>query len=92
MQTGIHRGLLAALALLVLLAQWGVIEHNYEDHDHGELCHLCLSAASHDETMASSPSAFPASIDTLFVVHATSYQLPAFRVRRHTIRAPPRFS
>ncbi|MCW8919361.1 MAG: hypothetical protein OQL08_11185 [Gammaproteobacteria bacterium] len=42
-----RHSLITLLAVITLLSQWGWLEHGYHDHESGEVCELCVSAAGH---------------------------------------------
>ena len=78
-------------ALTILLTQWGLLAHQFAEHEHGHVCELCVVAASHQDILPSSAPLLSS------VQHLSPYLgiIPAVRV--HTvelfsqpIRAPPR--
>lgn len=82
------------LAAIVLLVQWHLVMHVYQDHHHGHdedgVCELCLVADLHHHAAPSAPPAplaHPSSPDDfppLATRAAASRSIVAYRVR-----APP---
>lgn len=83
--------LLTLLAVITLLSQWGWVEHAYHDHDHNEVCEVCLNASTHDHALTTSlPS--PHAEASFAISEQLSTQLLAQRpVRYYASRAPPYF-
>lgn len=46
-----HRLHITLFALIILLGQWGGIDHAYHEHDTGEVCDFCLSAQALDNAI-----------------------------------------
>lgn len=82
------------LAAIVLLVQWHLVMHVYQDHHHGHdedgVCELCLVADLHHHAAPSAPPAplahpsLPDDFPPLATRAAASRRIVAYRVR-----APP---
>ena len=79
------------LTLFLLLSQFGLLAHTYQDHQSNEICTLCLAAGQHDHALISS---LPV------LLSAGSFDLQEFplqqvftqrAVRYYAVRAPPHF-
>ncbi|MCW8829158.1 MAG: hypothetical protein OQK94_08890 [Gammaproteobacteria bacterium] len=82
--------LITLLAVITLLSQWGWLEHDYHEHDAGQVCEVCVSAAGHVAVIPDTPQLPPLhGSETPFTPSSTSFSAAAPRF--YTARAPPRF-
>ena len=82
--------LITLLAVITLLSQWGWLEHDYQAHDPGEVCEVCVSAAGHVAITPSAPQ-LPALQADFIVAHTLHSSFIAVTPRFYVTRAPPRF-
>lgn len=82
--------LITLLAVITLLSQWGWIEHDYDKHDPGEVCEVCVSASGHVAVTPSAPQ-LPTFQGSDFVTPVLPSSIPAAAPRYYASRAPPRF-
>lgn len=84
-----RRLLIILLTAFVLLTQWGLAAHAYQDHDEAHVCELCLAQAQHDHVLL--PSIPVLSLLGNFEQTST----PSFKtftpltLRHYPVRAPP---
>lgn len=82
---------LLTFAFIMLLGQWGSLDHAYHQHDTGEVCDYCISSQALDHAIA------PITLLVLtpsfedFQPEQTEHQIANSHVRHYTVRAPPRF-
>ena len=86
-----RRLLFTLLTIFVLLTQFGLLAHAYQDHDSNESCHLCLPSSQLGHALTSSPVSL--SVAGTFIQHAILPQQTTEQqaVRYYAVRAPPRF-
>jgi len=82
----------AALAVWLLLAEAFAVAHEYESHANGQVCAVCVSAASFTAGNVSSPVHFEPTIATAFVVVAAGIVFLSVVPTRRYARGPPRVS
>lgn len=85
------RGILRlSLILAVFLAQWALFAHEYQDHDVGHPCEICVGASSLAHALPASGLQVPAPAPVVFLstaAEATHPSLPPHR--RYSVRGPP---
>jgi len=82
---------LTIFALILLLGQWGNIDHAYHEHDSGEVCDFCLSAQALDHAITPAiQCVFAPSFHQTLSQQVQGY-VSANGARYYAARAPPRF-
>jgi hypothetical protein len=79
------------LVLVLLLTQWGSLDHDYHVHDSGESCDYCLSAHALDHAVTPTLLNIFESSFIQFQSHQLSEVVSKKSFRYYAVRAPPRF-
>jgi hypothetical protein len=82
----------AALAVWLLLAESFAVAHEYESHANGQVCAVCVSAASFAAGNVAALVHFEPAIATAFVVVAAGIVFLSVVPTRRYARGPPRGS
>ena len=75
----------------VLLTQFGLVAHAYQDHAEEEVCHLCLTNSGHDHAIVANLLSLPVSGTFAFQDAIPQAATEQRTVRYYAVRAPPRF-
>lgn len=70
-----RRALLITLAVLLIAAQWAVLEHDYHEHDHGEVCEICVGHSPIKQALGDSGTFVQATTNKVLEVE---FSLPVF--------------
>ena len=81
--------LISLLVMLLLLSQWGWVEHGYHEHEENEVCEVCLSASGHAAATSSS-SQLPPIQGSEVLPPVVESVLATATPRFYATRAPPR--
>jgi hypothetical protein len=82
----------AALAVWLLLAESFAVAHEYESHANGQVCAVCVSAASFAAGNVAAHVHFEPAMATAFVVVAAGIVFLSVVPTRRYARGPPRVS
>ena len=78
--------------ITLLLFQWGTLDHQYHDHDMGEVCDYCISAKSLNDAVSNSVQTIVLNKHIqnpeVLLTSATFTTVSQY----YAVRAPPRFS
>ena len=78
------------LILCVFLAQWALFAHDYQDHDAGHVCEICVGATSIAHALPSSaPEVAAPRTRVLVCVAGAATQTRVAAPRRYYVRGPP---
>lgn len=85
------KGLLRlSLILAVFLAQWALFAHDYQDHDAGHVCEICVGSSSIAHALPSSPPELAAACTLVLVsMPGEATQAPLRLPRHYDARGPP---
>ena len=86
-----NRLYMPVFVLLILLAQWGSLNHAYHVHESGDVCDYCLSAQALDHVITSTIQFVFASSFQQFQSEQMREDASIQSVRYYAVRAPPRF-
>lgn len=78
------------LTAILLLSQWGSIDHVYHEHIAGEVCDFCISAQPLDNAVSSSFQSTPLAKQTQKPVVLAQELTSKSIARYYAARAPPR--
>jgi hypothetical protein len=81
--------LIILLTLFSLLSQWLWLEHNYHEHDSGEVCEICLIGQAQSHAAIPPALHLPAALPEQFSQPLQPLQIVEQPHGRQNIRAPP---
>jgi len=79
------------LTLFLLLGQWSSLEHDYHDHESGEICDYCLNAQPLDHAVTNSVELGISNEPTHQQDELAQEFISKSNIRYYSVRAPPRF-
>ncbi|MFK5912921.1 MAG: hypothetical protein QM484_00985 [Woeseiaceae bacterium] len=78
------------LSIILLLSQWGSIDHIYHAHKSGEVCDYCISAQPLEHAVSSAVQSIAIVKETPVKEEQTQTAYAVSFTRHYAARAPPR--